>query len=235
MTPRRRKRGLTIAVDGPGSAGKGSVARGVAKALGYQYVDTGAMYRAVALFARRHGVSWDDAEGVAEIARRLRFAFDWDGDVLRVEVDGEDVTREIRADEVGQGASRVSTHPQVRSALLALQRALGERGGVVMDGRDIGTVVLPDADLKVFLDASLDERARRRHEELVRRGEAVHFAEVRAALEARDRQDRHRAVAPLVAAEDAMVVDTTDLTIRNAVDALLALVAERLAAGSRAH
>lgn len=225
-------RRLTIAVDGPGSSGKGTVARGVARALHYQYVDTGAMYRAVALLARRRGLSWDDGPAVAALAATLRFAFDWDGDLLRVEVDGDDLTREIRADDVGQGASRVSRHREVRQALLGLQRALGAGGGVVMDGRDIGTVVLPDADLKVFLDASVDERARRRHEELVRRGEAVHLAEVREALIARDRQDRERDVAPLRPADDAVLVDTTDLTIRQAVDTLLALVAERLTTGA---
>jgi cytidylate kinase len=221
-------RKLTIAVDGPGSSGKGSVARGVARELGYQYIDTGAMYRAVALMARRRGIDPDDAAGVAEVARSLQFAFDWDVDVLRIRVNGEDLTRDIRADDVGQEASRVSRHPEVREALLGLQRSLGAGGGVVMDGRDIGTVVLPDAELKVFLDASLDERARRRHEELVRRGEAAHLADVRNALAQRDRQDRERDTAPLRAAADAVVLDTTNLTIRQAVDRLLALIAERL-------
>jgi cytidylate kinase len=219
---------LTIAVDGPGSSGKGTVARGVARELGYRYVDTGAMYRAVALRAREAGVDWDDAEGVAALARALRFEFDWDGEVLRVQVDGHDVTRPIRADDIGQGASRVSTHPAVREALLGLQRSLGAEGGVVMDGRDIGTVVLPDAQLKVFLDASLEERARRRHEELIRRGETPHVADVRAALEARDHQDRERAVAPLRPAEDAVVIDTTALSITQAIDALLSIARARL-------
>lgn len=221
-------RRLTIAVDGPGSSGKGTVARGVARALGYQYVDTGAMYRAVALVARRRGLDWDDAGRVAEVARALGFAFVWDSDVLLVCVDGEDLTRQIRADDVGQGASRVSRHPEVREALLGLQRSLGAGGGVVMDGRDIGTVVLPDADLKVFLDADPDERARRRHEELVRRGEAVHLVEVRDALAHRDRQDRERETAPLRPAPDAHVLDTTNLTIGQSIDRLLALVATRV-------
>lgn len=225
------ERRLAIAVDGPGSSGKGTVARGVARALGYQYVDTGAMYRAVALIARRRGIGWDDAGAIGELASHLRFRFHWDGDILRIVVDDEDLTRVIRADDVGQGASRISRYPEVRSALLGLQRALGAGGGVVMDGRDIGTVVLPGADLKIFLDASLEERARRRHEELLRRGEMVHLDEVRAALDARDRQDRERATAPLVAAPDATHIDTTELTIPRAIDVVLGLVRERVAGG----
>lgn len=220
-------RRIAIAVDGPGSSGKGTVARGVARALGFQYVDTGAMYRAVALLARRRGVGWDDAQAIGRLAAELRFRFQWDGDILRVEVDGEDLTRAIRADDVGQGASRISRYPEVRAALLGLQRELGAAGGVVMDGRDIGTVVLPDAELKIFLDASLEERARRRHEELLRRGEVVHLDEVKAALDARDRQDRERATAPLVPADDAIHIDTTQLTIPRAIDVVLGLARDR--------
>jgi CMP/dCMP kinase len=220
-------RELAIAIDGPGSSGKGTVARGVARALGYAYVDTGAMYRSVALVALRQGLDPDDEDAVAAVARELRVAFTWDGDVLRVEVDGEDVTRAIREERVGEGASRVSALPAVRAALLDRQRELAARGGVVMDGRDIGTVVLPDADLKVFLDARVDERARRRHEELVRRGETVSYEAVRRDLAARDHRDRNRATAPLVPADDAVVVDSTELTIRQAVDRVLALARER--------
>jgi cytidylate kinase len=190
------------------------------------------MYRAVALEARRRGIDWDDVDQVASLARSLRFEFEWDGDVLRVRVDGEDVTRAIRADDVGQGASRVSRHGPVREALLGLQRRLGAEGGVVMDGRDIGTVVLPAADLKVFLDASLEERARRRHEELMRRGETPSLAEVTAALGARDRQDSERDVAPLRAAEDAVHLDTTALSVAEAVDALLSIARARLHEGA---
>ncbi|MBA2321746.1 MAG: (d)CMP kinase [Deltaproteobacteria bacterium] len=219
--------GITIAVDGPGSAGKGTVARGVARALGYQYIDTGSMYRALALFALHKGVSWSDGPALAALAAALRFHFRWDGDHLRVEVDEIDVTREIRDDAIGRGASDVSIHPEVRTTLVALQRALAREGGVVMDGRDIGTVVLPDAALKVFLDAGIDERAQRRHEELLRRGEQLSFAHVRAGLEARDRQDTEREHSPLVAASDAIHLDTSDLTIRQAIDAVLALARER--------
>ena len=221
---------LSIAVDGPGSSGKGTVARSVARALGYAYVDTGAMYRAVALFALRRAIEWDDGPALARLASGLRFDFRWDGDVLRVFVDDQEVTRDLRRDAMSTGASRVSRHPEVRESLLALQRSLADQGGVVMDGRDIGTVVLPNAELKVFLDADLDERARRRHEELVRRGESVSFAQVRETLAARDQRDAERAVAPLRAAPDAVRLDTTHLTVPAAVAAVLELAAERLGA-----
>ncbi len=218
---------LTIAIDGPGSSGKGTIARGVARTLGYQYVDTGAMYRSVALVAQQRGVDWADADACAEVALSLSFRFEWDGDVLRILVDGQDVTRAIRVDEVSTGASNVSKHPQVRAALLDLQRELGAAGGVVMDGRDIGTVVLPDADLKVYLDADVQERARRRHEELLRRGETQRYSEVLDTLAARDKQDMERETAPLKPAHDAVHIDSTSLTIRAAIDAVLSLASQR--------
>jgi cytidylate kinase len=223
-------RRLAIAVDGPGSSGKGTVARAVARTLGYQYVDTGAMYRAVAVVAKNRGIRWEDEERVAHLAAGLRFRFEWDGDALRILVDGEDVSRTIRTEDIGQGASKVSALPKVRTALLGVQRQLGAEGGVVMDGRDIGTVVLPAAELKVFLDADLDERARRRHEELLRRGEIVPFEAIRRDLAERDERDRSRAVAPLKPADDAVILDSTEMTIRQAVDRVLDLARSRLAA-----
>ncbi|MGK0346743.1 MAG: cytidylate kinase [Myxococcota bacterium] len=216
-----KHRHLTIAIDGPASAGKGTVARGVARRLGYQYVDTGAMYRSLAYIARERGISWSSATAVAALAQTLDFAFIWDGGILRIEVDGQDYTRLIRSDSIGTGASEISAHPAVREALLTLQRDLGERGGVVMDGRDIGTVVLPNAELKVFLDAHLDIRAQRRHEELMRRGDVLSLSDVRTSLDARDRQDRERAIAPLRCANDAVRMDTSELTERQAVEAVL--------------
>lgn len=225
--PEPHRERLTIAVDGPASSGKGTVARNVAHVLGYQYVDTGAMYRAVALVAKGRGVAWDAEGALAELAAGLHFRFDWDGDLLRVFVDDHEVTRDIRLEDIGEGASAVSKLPKVRAALLDLQRGLGAEGGVVMDGRDIGTVVLPDADLKVYLDADLQERALRRHEELLRKGEQVRYDDVLEALAARDRQDSERAVAPLKQADDAVYVDTTNLTIRQAIDTVLALARER--------
>lgn len=203
---------ICIAIDGPASSGKGTVARMVARALDYAYVDTGAMYRTVALIARERGVPWSDGEALGRLALQLDFDFTWDGEHLRVCVDGRDVSESIRAETVGQGASDVAVHPPVRAALLARQRALAERGGVVMDGRDIGTVVLPDAQLKIFLDAAPEERARRRTLELVARGLPADPAQILDEIRARDHQDRTRATAPLAAAPDALHVDSTGQT-----------------------
>jgi cytidylate kinase len=218
-------RELTIAIDGPASSGKGTVARRVAEALGYAYVDTGAMYRAVGLMALRRGVSATDAAATTAIAEALHFAFDWHKGQLRVFVDREDVSDAIRNERVGNAASAVAVHPGVRAALLQTQRDLGAGGGVVMDGRDIGTVVLPDADLKIFLDASLEERARRRHAELP----GTTLDDIRRELAARDAQDSGRSTAPLRQAEDAIRVDTTGHTIDEVVDRVMALAQERRA------
>ncbi len=220
-------RGICIAIDGPASSGKGTVARAVARDLGYAYVDTGAMYRAVGLLALERGVRLDDAAALGELATRLRFQFTWAGDRLQIAVGDRDVTRRIRSERVGNAASAVAVVPAVRAALLDLQRQLGVGGGVVMDGRDIGTVILPDAELKVYLDASVDERARRRHAELSARGEGVTLDTVRAELVARDAQDSGRAVAPLRAAEDAVTVDSTALSPRQVVARVVALARER--------
>lgn len=207
---------IAIAIDGPASSGKGTVARRVAQALGYAYVDTGAMYRAVGLLVLRAGADPKDAAAATAVAERLRFAFAWEDGRLRVFTDGEELTQAIRSAEVGVAASAVAVHPGVRTALLRAQREMGAAGRVVMDGRDIGTVVLPDAKLKVFLDASLDERARRRQAELPGKS----FAEVREELAARDLQDSSRATAPLRCAADAVRIDSTAMDI----DAVVARV-----------
>lgn len=216
-------RRLCIAVDGPASSGKGTVARLVAQALGYAYVDTGALYRGVGLRLLASGEDPADPILAERAARAIRFGFSWVDGRLAVAVDGEDVTAAIRTEAVSRAASAVAVHPGVRSALLQTQRDLAGHGGVVVDGRDVGTVVLPDADLKVYLDASLDERARRRHAEL----HGSRFEDVRDALAARDAQDSGRATAPLKQADDAVRLDTTGLTIAQVVARVLALAHER--------
>ncbi len=216
---------LVIAVDGPAGAGKSTAARGLAAALGYTYVDSGAMYRAVALAARRTGVDLDDGDAVAACVDRIALVPDASG--TRVLVDGGDVTGEIRAADAGAWASRVAAQPAVRARLLGRQRELAVGGGVVMDGRDIGTIVFPGADCYFFLIASTEERARRRHAEDAARGAASDAIATRAAIEERDRRDRERAVAPLRPAADAIVIDTSMLTREEVVARMLETVRAR--------
>ena len=216
---------LTIAIDGPSGAGKGTVARAVAKRLGFRHVDSGAMYRAVGWKALRDGVAFDDEPAVAAIAS----AADLRVSDEAVMIDGADVTRAIRTPEIDRAATAVARLPKVRAALVARQRAHGEHGGIVMEGRDIGTVVFPHADVKVYLDASPDERARRRAQDPAHSGGPVAVADVATALTARDELDRTRSVSPLYAAADAVVVDTTGKTIEEVVAVVLRLVEERQA------
>ena len=209
---------MVIASDGPAGAGKSTVARGVAEALGFTYLDSGAMYRCVALAALRSGADPDDAPRVGELARSLRIVLAGG----RVELDGEDVTEEIRSPEATAAASRVSVHPEVREAMVAQQRAMIESGRYVAEGRDIGTVVSPDAPLKVFLTASESERARRRAAET---GEDE--TDVLAAIRGRDVRDTEREHGALRAAEDAVELDTTGLEANEVVDRVVALARER--------
>jgi cytidylate kinase len=218
------RRRPVVAIDGPTAAGKSTVARGVARRLGLRYVDTGAMYRSVAVAALRRGLNLDDAGAVTRLADGLTILF---AAADRVLVDGEDVTEAIRTPEASDGASRVSVIPGVRTAMVARQRAMGAEGGVVMEGRDIGTVVFPDADVKVFLQASLDVRARRRHAELLARGQVVDLEEVRRSEAERDRRDQTRSHSPLRPAEGAVVLDTTATTVDDVVEVIVRLVQER--------
>jgi len=218
---------LTIAIDGPASSGKGTVARMVAKSLGYAYIDTGAMFRAVALIAEQRGLAWTDSTAVATLAESLTFEFTWKEEALAVGVDGVDVTHAIRNERIGRGASDVAVYPGVRRALLGVQRALGRSGGIVMDGRDIGSVVLPQAELKIYLDASVSERARRRHEELTSMGADVDLSTIQREVSSRDQQDRERENAPLIQAQDAVYLDTTGLSPTQAAEQIIKLAAER--------
>ncbi len=213
--------GRVIAIDGPVAAGKSTVARALARRLGCRYVDTGAMYRSVAWAAAQRGISLTDEAAVSALARTLDITFLSGEGGQRVLVDGEDVTEAIRRPEMSEASSVVSAYPAVREAMVALQRRMGAAGDIVMEGRDIGTVVFPDAQVKVYLDASLDERAGRRFRELQERGERVSFEEVRRALAQRDRRDSTRAHSPLRVAPGALVVDSTGRTVADVVEEII--------------
>jgi len=220
-------RRLAVAIDGPVGSGKSTVARMVASQLGYTHIDTGALYRAIALLATRRGVPYADHEALGRLARDAQLEFRRVDGCQRIFLNGEDVEDDIRTPDMSQGASIVSAVTQVREALLDRQRQMADAGGVVMEGRDIGTVVLPNADVKVFLTASSEERARRRALELQQRGNPVSYEDVLAELLLRDERDSQRKVAPLKPAADAVTIDTTGLTLGQVVDAVLSLVQER--------
>lgn len=217
---------VVVAIDGPAGAGKSTVARRVAEELGYVLVDTGALYRAVALEAYRRGLSWDDEKALSPLAEALSVRFVKKRGKHCVFLGNEDITQAIRTSEISMGASRVSRLSGVRRGLLGLQRRLAAEGGTVLEGRDIGTVVFPEAQVKVFLDASSDERARRRHRELSALGDTVTYERVLKDIEQRDAQDREREHAPLRAAHDACVLDSTRLGIDEVVQQVLKAVAD---------
>lgn len=212
-----------IAVDGPTASGKGTVAQRVAAALGWHYLDSGALYRLVALRALQLGIDAADGSALAELARRLRPRFD----AGRIELDGRDVTDEIRREDVGVMASRIAVQQPLRSALLELQRAARRSPGLVADGRDMGTVVFPDAKLKVFLTASAEARAERRHKQLREKGFSSSIAALLQDLRARDERDSSRSAAPLRPAEDARQLDSSDLSIEQVVAQILRWHGER--------
>ena len=220
-------RELIIAIDGPSGSGKSTTARLLARRLGYLYIDTGAMYRAVTVGVLRAGLDPADQAAVAELARRSRVELRPGSDPVRVQLDGEDVSDEIRTLEVTRHVSAVSEVPGVREVLVEAQRDRGRRGGVVLEGRDIGSVVFPDADLKVFMEADLATRALRRYEELRNRGVETTLQAVEADLHRRDQHDSQRGHSPLVRAPDAVGIDTTHLTIEEQVQAIEVLARER--------
>ncbi len=210
-----------IAIDGPAGAGKSSISKKVAKALGYIYIDTGAMYRTVGLKAVRCGIDTKDSVGVASILPELDIDIRHEGVEQHIFLDGENVSDQIRTPEISMAASNVSAIPAVRVALVDLQRKLAANHDVVMDGRDIGSFVLPDAEVKIFLTASVDARAERRYKELLEKGETVDFEAVKEDMILRDKQDSTRAVSPLVVADGATVIDTSKLNFEESVNAVI--------------
>jgi cytidylate kinase len=233
----RAKRRPRVAIDGPAGAGKSTVARGLAERLSFLLVDTGALYRVVALAARRRAVDWNDDEAVADVARALvsrreitleRGGTDAaGGSGMRVLLAGEDVSLAIREPEMSMGASRVSAIGAVREALLDLQRQAGADGGVILEGRDIGTVVFPDADVKFFLTASPDVRAKRRRDELAARGVVVSLEKTLEEVAARDRADSERPIAPLRKADDAILVDSSGRRVEDLIEEMARIVEAR--------
>jgi cytidylate kinase len=216
---------LLIAIDGPSGAGKGTISRTIAQSLGYRHIDTGAMYRAVGWKAAHDGLALDDEGAVSDLARRADIIVE--GGV--VSIDGHDVTRAIRTPEIDKAATAVARLPRVREVLVGRQRDMGRDGGVVMEGRDIGTVVFPGADVKIYLDASAAERAGRRANDSAHTGSQGGQAAVAAAIEARDKADTTRTVSPLTLAGDAVHIDTTDLPIADVVERVMGLVRGKLA------
>ena len=222
-----KKRGRVIAIDGPSGVGKSTIARSLADRMGWRYIDTGAMYRAVALLARQSAVSPEDAQGLAPLGRDMEIEFVETEAGQEVHVNGEDVTLSLRLPGVSEEASRLSQHPEVREALVEKQREFGRQGRVVMEGRDIGTVVFPKADLKVFLDAEPQERARRRYLQWKEKGIEVAPEELTQEILSRDQRDQTRRVAPLLPARDAVKIDTTRLDPEQVLEGILALISEK--------
>jgi cytidylate kinase len=217
-----------VAIDGPAGAGKSTIARLVARELGYTYIDTGAMYRTVGVLARERAVPVDDAFALGRLVAPMQFEFRWQGEQLRTIVDGRDVSTEIRTPQASKDASVVSKAPPVRHALVQIQRGIGARGGVVMEGRDIGTVVFPHAELKVFLTASERVRGERRWHQMRESGQEAEIESVIRDVEARDLQDSTRALSPLRPADDSVVLDTSQLGIERVRKIVLRLVEHRL-------
>lgn len=215
--------GYNIAIDGPAGAGKSTIARLVAKEKGYVYVDTGAMYRGLAVHFLKKGVPGNDRMSAAEACQDAEVSIGYEDGQQQVYLNGENITSLLRKEEVGNMASRISAFPEVREKLLSLQRELARKENVVMDGRDIGTCVLPDADVKVFLTASAETRAKRRYDELTANGTACDLAQIEKDIRERDERDMNRSVSPLKQAEDAVLVDSSDMTIRQVADRILEL------------
>ncbi|GAA0481223.1 (d)CMP kinase [Salinibacillus aidingensis] len=222
------KRDIAIAIDGPAAAGKSTVAKIVAKHLSYVYIDTGAMYRALTLKAIQHQLNVDNETEIVELLNHTSIQFKQNGEQQLVYLDDADVTHEIRSQEVTHHVSDVSKHKEVREEMVQRQQQLARSRGVVMDGRDIGTHVIPDAEVKVFLIASVDERAKRRHKENVEKGYPSNLEELKKEIQRRDQIDSQREVSPLIKAEDAIEIDTTSYTINEVAERILEIVSSKI-------
>ena len=220
---------ISIAIDGPAGAGKSTIARRLAKELGFYYVDTGAIYRAVAYFFDLWGISPKDIDGITRYIDELTIKIEYDAEgVQHMIMNGMDVTDDIRTQEISQKASLISAHPCVREMLLDMQREIAKQYNVIMDGRDIGTVVLPKATVKIFLTASAEIRAKRRCDELLAKGQKAKYETVLKEIQQRDYQDTHREIAPLKMARDSIKVDTSEMTVQQAVSAIRQIVQEKI-------
>ncbi len=224
-------RRIVIAIDGPSAAGKSTAGRRLAQRLGYRYLDTGAMYRVAALKIAEHSLDIDDEDELGRACSDMEVAFVQDGNEVRTFCDGKDVSKEIRRPEISELASAISTRKAVRDVLVRMQRRMGAGGGVVVEGRDIGTVVFSEAELKFFLDSTPEERGRRRFSELMEKGLRVSLEDTIAEMRKRDQRDQGRELAPLRKAEDAVVIDSTNMTIDEVVGEMLKEARRRIARG----
>lgn len=226
MTDRtRQEEAPVITIDGPSGSGKGTISQLLAQSLGYHFLDSGALYRLTALAADHHNVDMDNEDALEVLAGHLDVQFDTAGDKTKIILEGEDVTDAIRVEKVSMNASRVAAYPRVREALLARQRAFQQTPGLVADGRDMGTTVFPDARVKIFLTASAEERANRRHKQLIEKGESVSLRALLEDIQARDERDMNRSTSPLKPAEDALVLDSTSMSIREVLETVEKAVA----------
>ena len=217
----------SVAIDGPAGAGKSTIAKLISKEMGYIYVDTGAMYRAMAVYFTKNNIDPDDENAINAAVDNVDISIEYQNGEQQVILNGENVTGLLRTEETGNMASRTSKYKEVRSKLVELQRQLAKTSDVVMDGRDIGTTVLPDAFVKIYLTASSDARAKRRYDELTAKGETCDLVKIRQDIEDRDYRDMHRETSPLKQAEDAVLLDSSDMTLKEVVDAIVAMIEKK--------